>query len=209
MSEKNKSWSELTWSEKKQKFLIIAGVFLFLSIFSLFTTPHPKREELKEIEIKLDSEPKFKKSTGKISSNWLEIYSENIKYKLDGIDYKYLKLETFKNNIHKDTILTIKALKENIFEMIYKNENLLDYDLTQIHKTKNRTFGQIIVFSGFILNLLPLFFKQNPVYKNYYSEKVEIDFVKIFILVWFISIIIAIIYLGDIKYISGSEFINK
>lgn len=208
MSEKNKSWSELTWSEKKQKFSIFAGVFLFLSIFSLFTTPHPKRKELKEIEIKLDIEPKFKKSTGKNSSNWLEIYSENIKYKLDGIDYKYLKLETFKKNIHKDTILTIKVLEDNIYEMIYKNKSLIDYDLTQIHKTKNRTFSQIIFFSGFILNLLPLFFKQNPVYKNYYSEKVNVDFVKVFIILWVISIIIAIIYLGDFKYISGSEFIN-
>jgi hypothetical protein len=209
MGEKNKSWSELTWPEKKQKFSIFAGIFLFLSIFSLFTTPHPKREELKEIEIKLDREPKFKKSTGKNSSNWLEIYSENIKYELDGIDYKYLKLETFNKNIHKDTILTIKVSEENIYEMIYKNKSLIDYDLTQIHKTKNRTFCQIIFFSGFILNLLPLFFKQNPVYKNYYSEKENVDFVKIFIIVWVIAIIIAIIYLGDFKYISGSEFINS
>jgi hypothetical protein len=209
MSKKNKSWSEHTWSEKKQKFSIFAFIFLFLSIFTFFSTPHPKRGELKEIEIKLDIEPKFKKSKGKNSSNWLEIYSEDIKYKLEGIDYKYLKLETFKSNIHKGTILKIKVLKDNIYEMIYKNENLLDYDLAQIHKTKNKTFSQIIFFSGFILNLLPLFFKQNPIYKNYYSEKEEIDFVKLFVIVWFIAIIIAIIYLGDFKYISGSEFINN
>ena len=180
-----------------------------MSIFTFFQTPHPKREELKEIEIKLDREPKFKKSSGKSSSHWLEIYSESIKYKLDGIDYKYLKLEAFNKNIHKDTILTIKVSEENIYEMIYKNENLIDYDLTQIHKTKNRTFCQIIFFSGFILNLLPLFFRRNPVYTNYYSEKVNVDFLKIFIIAWVIAIIIAIIYLGDFKYISGSEFINS
>ena len=209
MSKKNKSWAELTWSEKKQKFTIIACVFLFLSICSFFVTPHPKREELKKIEIKLDSEPIFKKTKGKNPSNWLEIYSKNIKYKLDGIDYKYLKIKILKKNIHKDTIITIKVFKENIFEMIYKNENLLDYDLAKIHKTKNRTFSQIIFFSGFILNILPLFFKQNPIYTNYYSEKVEIDFIKIFIILWFTAIIIAIIYLGDFKYISGSEFINN
>ena len=209
MSEKNKSWKEHTWSEKKQKFSIFAFIFLFLSIFSFFITPHPKREDLKNIDIKLDRNPEFKKSTGKNSSNWLEIYSENNEYRLDGIDYKYLKFETFKNKIYKDTILTIKVLNENIYEMIYKNENLLNYDLTKIHKTKNRTCCQIIFFSGFLLNLLPLFFKRNPVYTNYYSEKEEIDFIKIFILFWLIAIIIGIIYLEDFKYISGSEFISN
>ncbi|WP_188051628.1 hypothetical protein [Flavobacterium sp. GP15] len=203
-----KSWSELTWNEKKAKFSIFAGIFLLLSIFTFFQTPHPKIEDLKEIEIKLDREPKFKKSRGKNSSNWLGIYSENIEYKLDGIDYKYLKIESFNKNIHKDTIITIKLSEENIYEMVYKNEDLTDYNLTQIHKTKNRTFCQIIFFSGFILNSFPLFFKRNPVYKNYYSEKKEINFIKIFAFLWFSSIIIAIIYLGDLKYISGSEFIN-
>lgn len=207
MSKKNKSWSELTWSEKKEKFKIFACIFLFFSIFTFFQTPHAKREELKEIEIKLDREPKFQKSSGKSLNHWLEIYSENTKYKLDGIDYKYLKLQIFNKNIHKDTILKIKVSEDNIYEMIYKNVNLIDYDLTQIHKTKNRTFCQIIFFSGFILNLLPLFFRQNPVYTNFYSEKENIDFLKIFIITWVIAIIIAIIYLGDFKYISGSEFI--
>ncbi|EPE9901210.1 hypothetical protein ACSN7Q_002371 [Flavobacterium psychrophilum] len=209
MSEKNKTWSELTWTEKKQKFSIFAGIFLFLSIFTFFQTPHPKREQLREIDIQLNSEPNFKKSTGKNSNNWLEIYSGNYVYKLDGIDYKYLKLETFIQNIHKDTMIRIKVSDENIYEMIYKNENLIDYDLALIHKTKNRIFCQIIFFSGFILNLIPLFFNQNPLFKNYYSEKENVDFLKIFIIFWVIAIITAIIYLGDLKYISGSEFINS
>ncbi|MEC4003139.1 hypothetical protein OX283_000590 [Flavobacterium sp. SUN052] len=207
MSQNKKLWKDFTWPEKRKKFLLFALIFLLFYIL-VFSAREPKPKELKTFDITLNKEPEFKISKGKNSRYWLEIYCNNEIYELNGIDYKYLNDKFFKKIIHKDSAISISVFNNKIYKMKYKNHNLLNYDLAEIHKTKNLVFFQIIILSGFLLNVFPLFFRKAPTYTNYYSEIVEFDFIKFFAIFWIISIIVAVIYLGDFKYISSAEFIK-
>ncbi|MQP23804.1 hypothetical protein GFJ94_01855 [Flavobacterium sp. LMO8] len=200
MSKNDKPWNELTWNEKKDRFKIFTFIFLFLSIFTFFSVNHPNLNELENINIKLTEEPAFKSSKGKSTSYWIELYSNEGKYEISGIDYKYISKEKFLKLIHKDTTITISKFGENIYKLKVNNEELLDYNLAGFHKTKNKNFMRIIFFSGFILCLVPFFFKNPPKLNN-----TELSIVKLIAISWIISIIIAIIYLDDMKYISSSE----
>lgn len=200
MSKNEKPWNVLTWSEKKDRFKIFTFIFLFLSVFTFFSLKHPSLNELENINIKLTEEPAFKSSKGKWTSYWIELYSNEGKYKISDIDYKYISKEKFLKLIHKDTSITISKFGENIYKLKVNNEELLDYNLAGFHKSKNKNFSRIIFFSGFILSLIPYFFKSPPKFNN-----TEFSIVKLIVICWIISILIAIIYLEDMKYISNSE----
>ena len=204
MDKKKKSWNELTWNEKKDRFKEIVFIFLFLSVFTFFSTPHPNITELETIDIKITKEPGFEKSKGKSTSYWIELHSGEKTYEISGVDYKYLSKNKFSELVHKDSTITISKLGDKIFKMKFKNEELLNYNLAGIHKMKNRNFMRIIFFSGFFLCLIPFFFKNPPDIKG----KTKLILGTFILVCWVISIIVALIYLENIKYISSSEPFN-
>ncbi|WP_430401194.1 hypothetical protein [Flavobacterium sp.] len=206
MSKNDKSWNKLAWNDKKNRFQVFAFIFLFLFVFTFFSIKHPNLNDLENVEIKLTKEPVFKKPTGKWASYYIELNSNENKYKIRGIDYKYISKDKFLKLIHKDTTITISKFGNDIFKLNVGNEELLNYDLAGIHKTKNKNFMRIICFSGFILCLIPFFFKNTPEIKKLNNTKFSL--VTFLIICWIISIIAAVIYLGDMKYISSSEPFN-
>jgi hypothetical protein len=202
MSKNDKSWNKLAWDEKKNRFQIFAFIFLFLSVITFFSVKHPNLNELENVNLKLTKEPVFKSPKGKWASYWIELNNNDNKYEISGIDYKYISKDKFLKLIHKDTIIKISKLGNNIFKLKVRNEELMDYNLAGIHKTKNKNFMRIICFSGFILCLTPFFYKNQP------KNNTEFRLLTIIIICWIFSIIVALIYLEDFKYISSSNPFN-
>lgn len=206
---KSKTWKEKTWKEKKDTIKIFSFIFLFLTIFTFFSIQHPNEKDLKTIQIKLEGKPIFKKSTGKNNSYWVELKTTEKKYKITGIDYMYINKERFIKDIAENEIITISFIEDNIYKLRKNNIEYLKFESAKFHKCKNNNFSRTIFGSGFLLSLIPLFFK-NPVFVKdiYYNKKSELNFPLLLFFFWIISIIVAIYFLDDFKYISGSEFIK-
>lgn len=199
------------WLETKKQFRtgLLASTII---VFALLIWPGNKIDTsednfIKEIVI-LDSIPIFDKEFhSKSSTDYfvkLKFKGDNTEYRINGIDYNYLKKEDFSQITVGDT-LKISRTSNNIHSII-KN----DFDYLN-HKKAETNRGLVIYFIGFLfIPMIPIclfiqFLKKRPYYTfNNQSHPIPLDIITIIIL--FITLIILIYTMPYFEIIGNGKF---
>lgn len=133
---------------------------------------------------------------------WVELLfdNESLTYQINGIDYKYLDKERFKNDIIPGDTLAVLVSGLNILSLTKGKKEYMDLDKAQFHKAKNKIFSRIVFATGLFFCLLPLFFSKPPKFTVLYIE-FELDFGWLFALAIVLALIAANVFVG-IEFVS-------
>lgn len=157
---------KLTWQQKKKNYvfgLVISILFFLLSIFS---TPNVSVEELDKATFKLVFEPSYETVIRHRGGNDYEIhlkfYESDKKFKITGIDYQYVDHSNFKADFKRGDLVTIYFSDDKIYDIVKYGKHYMNLEKSNYHRNKNRVWPRTFSIVGFILCLIPVFFKNEP-----------------------------------------------
>ncbi len=193
-----------SWRKVREKYLIGVFCFIALAIFGYFATTRHESKEIIYEDLLLKEDPVFQREW---SSYWVDLTFEGKKeFRIEGIDYKYLKEKAFKISVVKGNTFTVGRIDKAIVSLQYGAYEYLQFERAQIHKQKNSEFVLKLLLTGAFFCLIPLFFRKRPVVHLKGGKSFTIPFALILIL----ALAVALIYLSHtigFKYASSDEFI--
>lgn len=139
--------------------------FIFFFIISFFSSPVVTVNELYNKEqLVLETNPEYKSFSGKNSRYWivLKFQGDNDNYEINGIDYKYVNHQQFKNDIKGLDTINIGFIDRNIYLLSKNGYQYCDIDKSNKHKSRNILFVKIISFISMIVMLIPIFMDKKP-----------------------------------------------
>ena len=191
----------------KMKYWVGAFGFSFLILLSFIVTPQYEHTDLTVKKVKLLYDPDWRISRHRRHPrHWVELqfnYSSR-KYKISGIDYKYLNYKAFKRNIRTGDSLVVGVVGKNILTLEKDGVPYLDFEKAQRYKVKTGFVIRGISFAGLICFMIPLLFKNYPIVKIN-GQNIELKDGILFLIYVIIVIIILCILFGSSLLTSGTS----
>ncbi|ANE52547.1 hypothetical protein [Flavisolibacter tropicus] len=196
------------WQEIKEQFRIGVFVFLFFFALTFFLRPIDDKHELNEKKHTLAYRPAFKASAGKGKNYWIELYfkEEEAKYKISGIDYKYMDYTKFKSEVDAGDTVTILTKDKEIYALSKNGYEYLNFEVAQIHKHKNKLFFRILWVTGLVVCAIALLFKRQPSI-CISGKRYKVSFGWLLMICLLIAFLLLVKFVGY-KYASGEQFVE-
>lgn len=199
------------WSETKKEFrvgLIISSIIVFLILIYPGNKIDTSEKDFIFETVILDTLPVFDKEYhGKGRTNHfvkLKFKNDAKEYRIEGIDYNFLKIEEFSQINIGDTLKISRT--SNSLHSIIKNEfDYLNYKKAETNR------GLTIYFFGYLfIPMIPIclfvqFLKKRPHY-NYKNQSKPIPLDIIVITTFVVTIIILSFTMPHFQFISNGEF---
>lgn len=204
----NKDWINTKKKFKTGLVLSIIIVFSFL-VWDGFKGKNIENKLISEVKI-LSKNPTFEEeSHGKSGTNYyieLQFVNDNEKYKIDGVDYYFLKDKDFVNDIKSGDTISISKYENSIHYLSKNGKQYLDYKRAITNRINTITFLGLLFIPMIFICVIALFLKNQPTIQiRNKIYKVELD---IIVIVTFIITFIILALNIPFTFIINGEFVK-
>lgn len=202
------------WLETKKQFrtgLIVSSLIVFASLIFPGNKINTSQENFVKETVILSTNPVFDhENHGKTTHYFVKLNfkGDNREYRIESIDYNFLRYNNFIQNIKSGDTLDISRSLTKIHSLSKNNYDYLDFAKAETNR------GLVIYFFGYLfIPMIPIciivqFFKKRPYY-TFNSKRYPIPFDIITIFIFIITIITLVCYMPEFQIIENGKIYSS
>lgn len=204
----NNYWNEIKKQYRMGLFFSLIIIFAFL-VYPGYKGKNIENDLITEVKI-LAKKPAFEKiSRGKSGSKYfveLQFVKNIEKYKIEGVDYPFLKNEDFVNEVKSGDTISISRNIKSIYYLSKNGKQYLNHKKAELNRENTNYFFGLLFIPMALISIFALILREQPTIKL--KEKIYIVQLDVITIIIFIITFIILAENIPFTFIINGEFVK-